>query len=264
MYLEYWGLKKFPFENVSDPEFIYYSKEHEEALTRLLYAAMRKKGAALLTGELGCGKTTMSRAFIQRLSSTTFDVGLITNPSLSPMDFLRETLNQFSLDSTGSSKVSLLNVLNAKLLANAEKGIITIMIIDEAQAILRETIEEIRLLLNFQLDESFLITFILIGQPEFKDMIREFKQFDQRIAIRYHLNALSREETGKYIAFRLNKAGQSNKIFPEEVIDQIYAYSGGVPRKINNVCDIALLAGAGSKSAVVVSEIIKKVVTNSL
>jgi general secretion pathway protein A len=264
MYLGYWGLQKYPFENVPDPEFMYYSTEHEEALVRLLYVIKRNKGAALLTGEVGCGKTTLSRVAIKQLSEKEYDIALITNPSFEPLDFLKEVLHQFGLNSESNSKAELVERLNAKLLANMEDGKNSILIVDEAQLIKRETFEEIRLLLNFQLNDRFLMTFILIGQPELRDMMREYKQLDQRIAIRYHLNPLSFDETGSYIAFRLEKAGISKTIFTDEALEDIYRYSEGVPRKINNVSDIALLVGFSVKAQEIDAEIIRKVIDKSL
>jgi len=188
MYLEYWGFKKFPFENVPDPEFMYYSHEHVEALARLVYAVKRRKGAALLTGDIGSGKTLLSRVFIQQLPEKDFEIGLITNPSLEPLDFLKEVLYQIGLNVRTNSKTELLAILNTRLLENIRKNRTTLLIIDEAQLIHTDTFEEIRLLLNFQLNDKFLMTFVLIGQPELKDLIRQFKQLDQRIAIRFHLN----------------------------------------------------------------------------
>jgi len=264
MYLEYWGLKKYPFENVPDPEFMYYSHEHKEALARLLYAVKRRKGAALLTGEIGSGKTLLSRVFIQQLTEKEFEIGLITNPSLEPMDFLKEVLLQIGLNVRTNSKTELLNALNTRLLENMKKNKSTLLIVDEAQLVHTETFEEIRLLLNFQLNDQFLMTFVLIGQPELKDLIRGFKQLDQRIAIRYHLNPLNFEETAKYIAYRMEKAGLTNGLFTFEAVEEIYNYSKGVPRKVNNVCDLSLLIGFSMKEKAVGLDIVKKVIKDSL
>jgi general secretion pathway protein A len=264
MYLEYWGLKKYPFENVPDPEFMYYSSEHEEALVRLLYVMKRNKGAALLTGEIGCGKTTLSRVVIEKLPEKDFDIALITNPSLEPIDFLKEVLYQFGLNSETASKAELIEALNSKLLANMKDNKTSLLIIDEAQLIKHETFEEVRLLLNFQLNDRFLITIVLIGQPELRDMIQEYKQLDQRIAIRYHLTSLDFDETKKYIAFRLNKAGRSENIFGDQALRDIYQYSEGIPRKINNICDIALLVGFSMKAKEIDSDIVHKVIGKSL
>lgn len=260
MYLEYWGFEKYPFENVPDPEFIYYSQGHEEALVRLVYAAKRNKGAALLTGEVGCGKTVLSKVFIQQLSETEYDIGLMTNPALRPSDFLKEILYQLGLKFDTNSKADFLNLLNERMLENMKEDKITLLIVDEAQLISKETFEEIRLLLNFQLNDRFLLTLILIGQPELRNIIRGIKQLDQRIAIRYHLNPLNFEETVKYIVFRLKKAGLKRSIFSQQAVDEVYNYSQGIPRKINNVCDMSLLIGFSSKIEAIDSKIIKSVV----
>ncbi len=264
MYLDYWELTTFPFENVPDPEFMYYSPEHEEALVRLLYAVKRMKGAALLTGEIGSGKTTLSRVFIQQLPESEFDIGLITNPSLNALDFIKEVHYQLGLDSNTNSKADLLVILNNRLLDNMRQGKSTLLIIDEAQLIFGETFEEIRLLLNFQMNDRFLMTFFLIGQPELRDMIRDYKQLDQRIAIRYHLNPLSQAETANYIRFRMGKAGANREIFSEKAFEAIYQYSGGIPRKINNVCDLALLIGFSLKVREIDNLLVLKVVKDSL
>jgi general secretion pathway protein A len=237
-----------------------YSSEHEEALVRLFYAAKRRKGAALLTGEIGSGKTMMSKVFIQQLPEDEYDIGLITNPTLEPSDFLKEILYQLGLNPDTNSKADLLNILNEKMLENMKQDKTTLLIIDEAQLIFRETFEEIRLLLNFQLNNRFPLTVILMGQPELRDVLRTIKQLDQRIAIKYHLNPLNFEETVKYIVFRLQKAGLTRGIFTRQAVDEVYNYSQGIPRMINNVCDMSLLIGFSSKEKVVDSKIIKEVV----
>ncbi len=264
MYLEYWGLQKFPFENVPDPEFMYYSSEHEEALARLVYAVKRNKGAVLLTGEIGCGKTTLSRVFIQQLADSEYDIGLITNPSLDPVDFIKEALYQIGLDPQSHAKPELLKMLNERMIENMKSNRTTLLIIDEAQLIFKETFEEIRLLSNFQLNDRYLLTLVLIGQPELRDIIRGYKQLDQRIAIRYHLNPLNTDNTERYIAFRLEKAGRTNDIFTTAAMEEIYSYSEGIPRKINNICDLALLIGFSMKTEKIDIDIIKKVIKDSL
>jgi len=264
MYLDYWKITKYPFENVPDPDFMYYSPEHEEALVSMLYAVKRMKGAALLTGDIGSGKTTLSRVFIQQLPEKEFDIGLITNPSLNALDFIKEVHYQLGIDSTTNSKTELLVILDNHLLDNMNKGRSTLLIIDEAQLIFGETFEEMRLLLNFQMNDRFLMTFLLIGQPELREMIREYKQLDQRIAIRYHLNPLPSVETRNYIRFRLSKTGCDRELFTKEAYDAIYQYSGGIPRKINNVCDLALLIGFSLKVTEIDEHLILKVVRESL
>lgn len=260
MYLEYWGFEKYPFENVTDPEFMYYSQEHEEALLRLFYTAKRKKGAALLTGEIGCGKTLLSKVFIQQLPEAEYDVGFMINPTLEPLEFLKEILNQLGLNPDTNSKGDILDLLNKKMLDNMKLNKTTLLIIDEAQLAYSETFEEMRLLLNFQSNDRFLLTLILIGQPELGDIIKGIEQLNQRIAIRYHLNPLNFEETIKYIAFRLKKSGLTKNIFTRQALDEVYQYSQGIPRKINNVCDISFLMGFGAKAKSIDSRIIKEAI----
>lgn len=264
MYLEYWGLKRFPFENVPDPDFMYYSPEHEEALARLLYVAKGNRGVVLITGEIGSGKTTLSRVLIQQLSDIKFDVGLMINPTLKPLDFLREVLHNVGLDpGRNSPKSHLLKLLNEKMLENLRNDRITLLIFDEAHLISKAIFEEIRLLLNFQLNDRFMLTIILLGQPELRGIIKEIKQLDQRIAIRYHLNPLNLDETLKYIDIRLKKAGSANNIINRQALDEVYAYSKGIPRLINNICDMSLMVGFISKAKVVDSGIVREAVRDA-
>jgi len=264
MYLEYWGFQKYPFDNVPDPEFMFYSPEHKEALARLVYAVKRNKGAVLLTGEIGCGKTMLSRVFMQQLAEPEFDIGLITNPALAPIDFLKEAINQIGLNSQSNSKHELLNILNVAMVENMKKSRSTLFIIDEAQTISGETFEEIRLLLNFQLNDRFLLTLVLIGQPELRDKIRAYKQLDQRIFNRYHLNPLNIDNTKAYIAIRMEKAGQAINMFTPAAVEEIYNHSEGVPRIINNICDLALLVGFSLKISEIDIDTIRKVIKDSL
>jgi general secretion pathway protein A len=262
MYLKYWGLQQYPFENVPDPAFMYYSPAYEEALARLVYAVRRNKGISLLTGEVGCGKTTLSRVLIRQLAETEFDIGLITNPSLTPIDFLKETLNQLDISSPSDSKADLLKLLNNRMIENAQNGRSTLLIVDESQLLSRDTLEEIRLLLNFQLNDRHLLNLLLIGQPELRDMIKGYKQLDQRIAVRYHLNPLSTEEAKNYTIFRLNKAGRADSLFTAAAMEEIYNASAGIPRVINKICDLALLVGSGQGVALIDVDIIKRVTTD--
>ncbi len=261
MYLEYWGLNKFPFENVPDPTFMYYSPEHEEALSRLLYATERNKGMVLITGEIGSGKTMLTRVLIQQLPDEKFDIGLMTNPTLEPVDFLREILHSLGLDpDMDLPKSSLLQLLNERMLENLRNDKMTLLIFDEAQLISSETFEEIRLLLNFQLNDRFMITIVLLGQPELRDIVKNIKQLNQRIAVKYHLNALNFDETIKYIDTRLKKAGSDGSIINRQALNEIYSYTGGIPRIINNVCDMSLMTGFASKATVIDSEVVKQAV----
>jgi len=266
MYLEYWGFKKFPFENVPDPNFMYYSPEHEEALARFLYVVKANKGMVMLTGEIGSGKTTLSRVLIQQLSDIKFDVALMTNPILEPMDFLREILYNLGVNfdkDKNLHKSDYLNMLYEKILENVRNSKATLLIFDEAHLIPNKTFEEIRLLLNFQLNDKFMLTIILLGQPELRSIIKNMKQLDQRVAIRYHLNPLSYNETLRYVVFRFKKAGLTRNIITRQAVDEIYIHSEGLPRLINNICDMSLMTGFISKARIIDSRIVKEAIRDS-
>src|SRR6266704_873338 len=223
MYEAYWGLSEPPFDNSPNPKFFYLSPEHEEALVRLVYMVSHRKGCGMLTGEYGCGKTTLSRALIQRLEAERFEIGLLTNPSWTAIDFLREVLYQLGIESQDTSKTTLLHRLNDVFFRNFQAGRDTVIIVDEAQLIDDDGVfEELRLLLNFQTDDRFLVTLLLIGSPELREKVRRLKHLDQRITIRYHLNTLDYTHTAAYIAHRLKMAGRATPIFTEEAIKLIF------------------------------------------
>lgn len=263
MYEEYWGFKEKPFENTPDPRFLYHSPNHEEALTRMYYAVKERKGAALLTGDYGSGKTVLSRALISDLSKqgNKCKIALIVNPKLATRDFLREIIYQLEGTEIKGSKIKLLHALNERLYKNVELEIETIIIVDEAQAIESEAVfEELRLLLNFQLNDRFLLTLILIGQPELKPKIKALPQLEQRLAIKYHLSALDEEQTKGYITHRCKTAGLAEPIFTPSTCSLIFSSTGGIPRKINNICDMSLIVGMMEKVKVIDDNILKKVV----
>ena len=259
MYLEYWGFKEFPFENVPDPRFFYLSKSHEEALTRLVYAAKMRKGGAMLSGEIGCGKTTLTKVAVQDLSGDRFDIGLVINPKLEPLEFLQEVLYQFGVNEVPEAKVKCLRALNDKMIENMRANRETLLMVDEAQLLSQATLEEVRLLLNFQLNDRFLITIILLGQPELKDKIKAIEQLEQRIAIKYHLAPFDFNDTARYSVFRQKRAGRNEGVFSKEAVEKVYEYTKGVPRKINNLCDLSLLIGFSKSKKLVHSEIIESI-----
>jgi len=262
MYLSYWEFQKFPFENVPDPNFLYLSRYHEEALSRLLYIALMRKGGGLLTGEIGCGKTTLTQALLDRLSEDRFDVGLITNPSLEPKEFLQEVLYRFNVSDVPKSKVEILQIFNNRMFRNMKEGKENLLIIDEAQTIQYATFEEIRLLLNSRLNERFLLTIILVGQPELRIKIKGMDQLEQRLPIRYHLIPFNFKETACYIIFRQKKAGSKRNVFSRQAVERIYEHTKGVPRKINNMCDLALLIGYNQKRKIIASKIIENIIND--
>ena len=265
MYEAYWELSEPPFDNSPNPKFFYLSPEHEEALVRLVYTVRHRKGCGMLTGEYGCGKTTLSRALIQRLEAERYEIGLLTNPGSTPVDLLREVLYQLGVETAETRKPELLHRLNDLLFRNYQAGRDTVVIVDEAQLIEDDGVfEELRLLMNFQTDDRFLVTVLLIGSPELVAKVRRLKHIDQRIAIRYHLNTLDATHTANYIGHRLKMAGQPTPMFTEGAIKLIFDFTRGTPREINNLCDISLLVGYSRRvhaiDEAIVAEVIKDMV----
>lgn len=243
-YCDYWRLAAPPFDNLPDPRFYVPSGQHEEARQRLLYGLQAMKGLVMLTGEIGCGKTLTSRALTRRLPKDEYDVALIAHPSLPAPDFFAEILYQFGLDTAGS-KGEQLRRLNEHVLANWTRRVKTILMVDEAQSVPdASTYEDLRLLLNFQLNDRFLITLALVGQPELNERVAAVPQLNQRVAVRAHLGPLSAEETRQYVRGRLLAAGGKPEVFTKEAVQAVHAVAGGVCRLINHLCDLCLFLGA--------------------
>jgi len=259
MYEAYWGLTEPPFENTPDPRFLYLSKQHEEGLTRLFYVVKSRKGAGMMTGVFGCGKTLLARAVIRGLQQSGHRIAYITNPRLDSLEMLRMILYTLGIPNPPLHKSDVLFQLQDILSNNSRDGRETVVAIDEAHVIQDpEIFEEIRLLLNFQLEEKFLITLFLIGQPELRDKVEANKAFAQRIAMRFHLEPFALEETDPYIAHRLSVAGRKEPIFTPEAIRFIHERSGGIPRRINQICDMSLFTGYVRRSERVSNEIVEE------
>jgi general secretion pathway protein A len=264
MYADYWGLTTLPFENVPDPRFYFPSSQHEEGLHRMLYAVTQRKGAAMLTGEVGCGKTLLSREFLKNLRDDQSNVALVTNPSFPAQQFLHEVLYQFGIETTSNRKVSMLHRFNEHLLNNDERQIQSVLVVDEAQTISDDQVlEELRLLLNFQRNDRFLLTLVLLGQPEFREKLWSLPQFAQRIGIQYHLMPLEPSEVDRYIKSRLQSAGGSEELFDAEAVQLIAECSKGIPRVINNLGDLCLLSGCLAKASRIDAGLAQMVARNS-
>ncbi|MBN2280596.1 MAG: AAA family ATPase [Candidatus Marinimicrobia bacterium] len=263
MYLNYWKLKDKPFENTPNPRFLYHSSKHDEAFVRLVYAINSLKGAAMLSGDYGCGKTLLMHTLIQQLPADKFNIAYLTNPRWSAIELIKEILYQLKVETSSTDRADLLHQLYDYLIETFGQGKHTIVIIDEAQSIEQmETLEELRMLLNFQFNDRFLLTLLLIGQPELKEMVRNIPQLDQRIAVRYHLKKFNSGETKDYIYYRLQVAGNKYRLFSDQAIQQIYEYSDGTPRKINNICDLSLLLGFGQRVNQIQTEHIRSIINS--
>ncbi|MBI5195584.1 MAG: AAA family ATPase [Nitrospirae bacterium] len=260
MYEFYFGLKHRPFSKTPDPRFLFYSKMHEEALARLQHG-VEEKEIILLTGEVGCGKTTLSRALMDSLDEK-YRVISILNPRLTPSQFLRIIAKSFGIDSN-HYKDDLLEAIYEKVYEDHAKGVTPVIIIDEAQLIPdRTTFEEIRLLTNFQLDEGNLLSLVLIGQPDLRVRLdrKAYLPLRQRIGLRYHINPLSDEEVKEYIIYRLKVAGKTEPLFSEEAITAICKFSCGIPRNINNIASNSLLEGFGMELQMIPKDVVYDVV----
>ncbi len=243
-YEQYFGLKEHPFSITPDPRFVYLSDSHRTALERLNHgAAGGSDGFVLLTGDVGTGKTTICRTFLERLPPKT-EVVLILNPILTLNEFLQTICNELDLviDGDRGSNKNLTDHLNKFLLQVYAVGHKTILIVDEAQNLTQELMEQIRLLTNLETDTDKLLQIFLIGQPELRDMLDrpELLQVSQRITSRFHLGPLNKRETGEYVDWRLKVAGADENPFTPGAVRQIFAFSKGVPRLINVLCDKAL------------------------
>ncbi|MDA2935584.1 AAA family ATPase [Acidobacteria bacterium AH-259-D05] len=259
MYLDYWGLQEKPFENTPNPRFLYPSEQHREGLKKLLYAISEEKGCALLTGEYGCGKTHLIRTVVKNLG-VDYEVAMINCPIFDGKEFLEEILHQFGRGGERTSRIECFRELSNFFYENVAENRTNILIIDEAQIIDDPDVyEELRLLLNIQLEDRFLLNIQLVGQPELLEHIEKYPQLDQRIAIKFHLVRFDLQDTTNYIKYRLETAGSKGNIFSDAALYLVFKISQGVPRRINNICDLCLLEGSQRKVKSITEEIIKQV-----
>lgn len=246
MYFDYFEFKEPPFNLTPNSRFFFEGNKHKEALDSLLYAINQRKGFIVITGEIGSGKTTVSRALINKLDKNT-EVALITNTHVNSKDLLMTLLEDLEIEFQPSfSKAKLLSRLNDYLLAQAHRGHNVVLMIDEAQNLKPAVLEEVRMLSNLETETEKLIQIVLIGQPELKQKLglSRLEQLRQRVAIYFHLSPLDFDEMQEYILYRLKIASQSNReYFTPEALRLVYQFSNGVPRLINQICDFALLTG---------------------
>jgi general secretion pathway protein A len=245
MYTSFFGLSEKPFAITPDPRYLFMSERHAEALAHLLYGISEAGGFIQLTGEVGTGKTTVVRSLLERMPGHA-DVAVILNPQLSPLQFVLticEELGIFVRDEDTTSLKDLVDILNKRLLEAHAKGRRVVVIVDEAQNLSPETLEQVRLLTNLETASHKLLQIILIGQPELRALLEriDLRQLAQRITGRYHLNPLSKVETAAYVNHRLRVAGANGEIFSPAALREIHRLSNGIPRIINVICDRALL-----------------------
>lgn len=245
MYLEYYGLTEPPFDITPNPRFMFFSAKHREAFNHLLYGIRERKGFVQMTGEVGAGKTTLCRALLDQLEDR-FSTALILNPILNPEELVKSIAIEFGLPVMGLDRLDTLAVINSFLLQQVERGKESVLIIDEAQDLTEELLEQVRLLSNLETDNRKLLQIVLLGQPELRDRLNNYRlrQLRQRITVRFHLSPLTKSEVTQYVQHRLHVSGANGAPrFTGPALWRVYHYSKGIPRLVNAICDKALLAG---------------------
>lgn len=245
VYLEFYGLSQPPFDITPNPGFLFYSVKHREALNHLLFGIRERKGFVQLTGEVGAGKTTLCRALLEALEDR-FSTALILNPVMSANELMKAIAMEFGLAVGGHDRLETVSMINTFLLEQVEHGRDSVLIIDEAQDLTDDLLEQVRLLSNLETDNRKLLQIVLMGQPELRDRLNnpKLRQLRQRITVRYHLPALTASEVSQYVHHRIHVAGgNGSPSFTGPALWRIYRYSKGIPRLVNALCDKSLLAG---------------------
>jgi general secretion pathway protein A len=245
MYQGFHGLREMPFNITPDPRFLYLSPTHQEALRHLRYGIEERKGFIVLVGEVGCGKTTLCRQFLNELDPARFDTALILNPRVTETQMLKAILTELGETKLARNQADLVAQVNKVLLERIDRGRDIVLIIDEAQNLSVDVLEQVRLLSNLETDRQKLLQIVLMGQPELKEVLarQELRQLRQRILVHYELHPLSEDDTAHYVRHRLALAGANGRpIFTRWAFRAIHRESGGVPRIVNTLCDRALLS----------------------
>ncbi len=268
MYEDYYGFTEKPFSLTPDPKYLYKSETHANAFDLLQYAIRRREGFVVVTGDIGTGKTTLCRAILEQLDRKTF-TALVLNPFITEEDLLRLVLRDFGVVSrdemkrgrlAGITKQDLIDTLNEFLLSLQPLGACALLIIDEAQNLPPQVLEQVRMLSNLETDKEKLLQIVLVGQLNLQTILRspDMRQLDQRVSIRYQLNPLSRDECAAYVAHRLAIAGGSaNVSFTPRAVDLVHRFTGGTPRLINLLCDRALLGGYSERKNRITPDLVK-------
>ncbi len=262
MYKSFYGLKEKPFSLLPDPAYLYLSKQHEMAMTLLEYSLENQAGFCVISGKAGTGKTTLLRRLLNQIGNDV-SIGLISNTHHSFGELLRWILQAFSLENTGKTRAQLHQIFVDYLIGQYAKNRRTMLIIDEAQNMSSDALEELRMLSNINSEKDLLLQVILVGQSPLREILRrpELEQFAQRIAVDYHLESLSQEETRAYIRHRIIVAGGEHELFSEDACDAVFEHCGGIPRLINLLCDYALVYAYASQAAVVTGDLVEQVVS---
>ena len=264
MYERFYRLRERPFALTPDPDYLYPSRVHKEALSYLRYGIESHAGFIVITGAIGSGKTTLLQTMVRGLDSHT-TVARVMNTLLDPRELIESAMIDLGLDPSGQSKPAMLRALGEFLVSERAAGRLVLLVIDEAQNLSLPALEEIRMLSNLETEKSKLLQIILIGQPDLRDKLDrpELEQLRQRITVSYHLEPIDAEETAHYVNHRLARASIATPLeFPRDVTDAIHARSGGVPRLINVIADATLVFGYGEERPVIDSSLVQEVIAD--
>ncbi len=261
MYLEHFNLTERPFSITPDPRFLYMSARHREALAHLLYGLSEGGGFVQLTGEVGTGKTTICRCLLEQVPDNV-DIALVLNPKVTSTELIATVCDELGIEyPAGATSIkALTDVLNRYLLDAYARGRRTVLILDEAQNLSADVLEQVRLLTNLETSTQKLLQIVLIGQPELRSLLarEDMRQLSQRVTARYHLDPISREEAGAYIRHRLQICGTTQPVFSKRSVDRIQQLSGGIPRLINVLCDRSMLGAYVEGKVQVDPKVVKK------
>ncbi len=260
MYLHYYDLKEKPFSVTADPNFLYLSRKHQEAISHMQYGISERMGFLEITGEIGTGKTTICKALLNTLDEHT-KTAFILNSNLSEIQLIQAVVEDLGIQLKNKNKFTMISELNRFLLEQLSRDNNVVLIIDEAQNLSLRLLEQVRLLSNLETEKEKLLQIVLVGQPELRERLasRKLTQLKQRISIRYHMLPLDRDEVEGYIIHRLKVAGSnSRRFFEQDAVEEVFSFSRGIPRLINIICDKALLAGFVFKKKSIGPDAIKK------
>jgi general secretion pathway protein A len=263
MYKQFFGLNRNPFEISPDPFFYHPTPRHNEALANLHYGVGRRKGFIVITGEVGTGKTLLVRCLLAELRKGNIAFGYVFNPLLTTVEFFQYIMADLGLPYAGRSKTEILLDLNRFLIQRHARGLITALVVDEAQDLRPELLEEIRLLTNLETSQQKLLQIVLLGQPELDRVLDspELRQLKQRVALRCQLLPLSEEQTRSYVLSRLERAGAKPDapVFSDDSLSTLHEYSRGIPRIINNLCENSMVSAFAREQKPVTADIIAEV-----
>ena len=260
MYEEYFGFKEKPFNLAPDPDFLYLSRQHKNALSSLDFGLMDESGLILFTGDIGTGKTTIIRHLLRRIIDD-FNIAVVFNTNVTSDQLLELILDEFGINSETNSKARTIKALTNYLIEVRSQGKRPLLIIDEGQSLSLDALEEVRLLSNLQENNRALLQIMLVGQPELKAKLKTpaMESMTQRIAVNYHLKPFNREETGQYISHRIKTAGGQPNLFSIGAVNMIHQMTGGIPRAINILCHAALVYGFADEIPLIGTQILEEI-----